>query len=144
MAVVNPAKVSDVPPVTTSDVSVSVVLAEMRSTSVSLAPISDPLPVHPETVKVLPPPLVSVRFAVVIPLNVSTMGPAVSDVDVSVNPELLDAATVPVLPLSNPLPVQPFSVNVWPEPVAVRLATKMPDKLSDMPSVDVSDVLARV
>ena len=96
-------------------------------------------------VKVLPPPLrVSVRLAVVIPLKVSDMGPAVSEVGVRVKPEAFDAATVAVVPVSDPVPVQPVTVNVCPAPVTARLAVVIPLKVSDMPSVDASDVLVNV
>ena len=60
-------------------------------------------------------------------------------------PALLVAVTVPVaVPVSEPLPVQPLTVNVLPLLVAVRLAVVMPVKPSDMPSVDDSEVLVRV
>ena len=49
------------------------------------------------------------------------------------------------MPLSVPLPVQPVTVKVLPLPaVSVRLAVVMPLKPSDMPSVEDSEVLARV
>ena len=46
--------------------------------------------------------------------------------------------------VSDPLPVQPLTVNVLPALVAVRLAVVMPLRPSDMPSVDDSEVLVSV
>ena len=107
-------------------------------------PASLPPPVQPVTVNVLPPLPVSVRLAVLIPLKVSDIGPAVSEVGERVKPDAFDAATVAVVPVSNPLPVQPLSVKVCPAPVTARLATVIRVKPSDMPSVDDSDVLVNV
>ena len=69
----------------------------------------------------------------------------VSDVLVRVKPALLLAVTMPVaVSVSDPLPVQPLTVNVLPVLVAARLAVVIPLKPSDMPSVDDSEVLVRV
>ena len=46
--------------------------------------------------------------------------------------------------VSDPLPVQPLTVNVLLALVAARLAVVMPLRPSDMPSVEDSEVLVRV
>ena len=69
LAVVMPLKASDMPSVDDSDVLVKRVAGALaRRHGVRAVPVSDPLPVQPLTVKVLPLP-VSVRLAVVIPLK---------------------------------------------------------------------------
>ena len=83
--------------------------------------VSDPPPVQPLTVKVLPP-VVSVRLAVVNPLSVR-VGSPVTAREVLVN--VVFAATVSTRvsgePVSVPLPVQPVMVKVLPpELAAVR------------------------
>ena len=69
LAVVKPLSVRVGSPVTASDVLVNVAFAATVSTRVSAVPVSVPFPVQPLTVKVLPPELVSVRLAVVMPLK---------------------------------------------------------------------------
>ena len=92
--------------------------------------VSDPLPVQPLTVKVLPP-AVSVRLAVVNPLKVN-VGPPVTASDVFARTTLLGHAVHQGLvePLSVPLPVQPVTVKVCVLPLSVRLAVVIPLKLS--------------
>ena len=46
--------------------------------------------------------------------------------------------------VSDPLPVQPLTVNVFVALVAARLAILMPARPSAIPSVDDSEVLVRV
>ena len=107
--------------------------------------VSDPLPVQPLTVKVLPP-AVSVRLAVVNPLKVNVAPPATAS-EVLARTTLLDttSARVSVVPLSVPPPVQPVTVKVLPpEPLSVRLAVVIPTKPSDIPSVEDSELLASV
>src|SRR5208283_917383 len=98
-------------------------------------------------VKVLPPDeLLSVRLAVVIPLKPSVM-PSVEDSEmlVRVKPAFLAAVTMPdAASVSDPLPVQPLTVNVLLELVAARLAVVMPLRPSAMPSVEDSEVLVKV
>jgi hypothetical protein len=143
--VVIPLKVKVGMPVTASEALVKVTLDDTLSTRLSDEPLSDPLPVQPLMVKASPPPLlVSVRLAVLIPLKDSDIGPAVSEVGERVKPDAFDAATVAVVPVSDPLPVQPLSVKVCPAPVTARLATVIRVKPSDMPSPDASDVLVNV
>ena len=107
--------------------------------------VSEPLPVQPLTVKMLPP-AVSVRLAIVIPLKVN-VAPPVTASDVFARTTLLDtlSARVSDVPLSVPLPVQPVTVNVLPpEPLSVRLAVVIPLRPSDMLSVEDSKLLASV
>ena len=76
--------------------------------------VSDPLPVQPLTVKVLPP-AVSVRLAVVNPLKVN-VGRPVTASDVLARTTLAETLStrVSAVPLSVPLPVQPVMVKVLP------------------------------
>ncbi len=115
LAVGNPLNVRVGNPVTAREVLVNVVFAATVSTRVSGEPVSVPFPVQPLMVKVLPPEPVSVRLAVVIPLKPSAM-PSVEDSDVlvRVNPPFSLAVTMPVaVSVSEPLPVQPLTVNVF-------------------------------
>src|SRR5271157_2196062 len=94
----------------------------------------------------LPLVAVVVRLAVVIPLK-ETAIPSVefSELLVRVKPAFLLAVTMPdAVSVSDPLPVQALTVNVLLELVAVRLAVVIPLKPSDMPSVEDSELLARV
>ena len=128
-------------PVTASELAARVTAVETLSTTVSPVPLSLPAPVHPLIVKVLPPPLESVRFAVLMPVNERDIGPAVSELAVSVKPDGFDAARVDDVPVSEPFPVQPVSVKVCPLLVMERLAVAIPLRLSDMPSAEDNDEL---
>ncbi len=145
-AVVIPLRVKFGSPVTASNVLLSVVFTATVSTRVSAVAVSVPFPVQPLTVNVLPPGLVSVRLAVVIPLKpivVPMLG--VSEALVKVNPAFSLAATIPVpVSVSDPPPVQPLTVNVLPFVVAARLAVVMPVRPSDMPSVEDREPLVSV
>ena len=83
--------------------------------AVAALSVSDPLPVQPLTVKVLPP-AVSVRLAVVNPLKVSVGRPVTASDVVGQD----DAGRrrcppgSPTYPFSVPLPVQPVTVKVLP------------------------------
>src|SRR5271157_3822044 len=146
LAVVNPLSVRVGRPVTASEALVNVAFAVTVSTRVSGVPVSVAFPVQPLTVNVLPPEPESVRLAVVMPLRPSIM-PSVekSDVLVRVKPAFLLAVTMPVaVSVSDPLPVQPLTVNVLLALVAARLALVMPLRPSAMPSVEDSEVLVRV
>src|SRR5438105_4548831 len=71
-------------------------------------PASEPVPVQPLTVKVLPPiPLVSARSARVIPLRLSARLPELSVVLDRLKPAALLAATVAAVPVREPPRVQP-------------------------------------
>src|SRR5271157_2263012 len=146
LAVVNPLRLSDIVPAV-SLVLVRVKPALSNTVAVSAVPFSVPLPAQPMMVKVLPPELVSVRLAVVIPVRPSAM-PSVEDSEVllRVKLALLIAATVSVmdaLSVSDPVPVQPLTVKVLPPAVSVKLAVVNPLRLSDIVPA-VSLVLARV
>src|SRR5271157_2531081 len=133
-------------PVTAREVLVNVVFPITVSTKVSAVPVSNPFPAQPVMVKVLPPELVSVRLAVVMPLKETAMPSVdISEVLVRVKPAFLLAVTMPVaVSVSEPLPVQPLTVNVFVALVAARLAVVMPLRPSAMPSVEDSEVLVRV
>ena len=59
-------------------------------------------------------------------------------------PDSLTVAVAVVLPVSEPPPVQPLTVNVLPEAVADRLAVAIPLRPRLIPSVEDSAVLDRV
>ncbi len=146
MAVGNPLSVRVGSPVTAREVLVNVAFTATVSARVSAEPVSVPFPVQPVMVKILPPEPVSVRLAVVIPLRDTPMPSVdISDMLVRVKPPFLLAVMMPVaVSVSDPLPVQPLTVNVLLALVAARLAVVMPLKPSDMPSVEDNDVLVRV
>src|SRR5580658_1521949 len=107
--------------------------------------VSDPLPVQPLTVNVLPL-LVAARLAVVMPLKVK-LAPPVTTREVLASATLLKrvSARISEVPLSVPLPVQPVTVKVLPPaPLSVRFAVVIPLRPGDMPSVDVNEALVRV
>lgn len=81
-----------------------------------------------------------------MPLKPSVMPSVeVSEVLVRVKPAFLLAVTMPVaVSASDPPPVQPLTVNVLPELVAARLAILIPLRPSAMPSVEDSELSARV
>src|SRR5271157_2475690 len=139
-------KVSDIVPAVTkalARVKLALLIAATVSVMDALS-VSDPVPVQPLTVKVLPP-AVSVKLAVVNPLRLSDIVPAVSLVLVRVKPALSNTVAVSAVPFSVPLPAQPMMVKVLPpELVSVRLAVVIPVRPSAMPSVEDSEVLLRV
>src|SRR5262249_13355271 len=96
--------------------------------------VSAPPPVQPPTVKVWPPVgVLSVRWAVAIPLRLNVAPGAVNCALVSVNEPAAESATVPVpaLAVSDPVPVQPVRVNVLLVELApVSFATVIPLRLS--------------
>ena len=95
------------------------ILLAVTVSPVAAVPVSDPLPVQPLTVKVLPP-AVSVRLAVVIPLKVSVGSPVTaSDVLVKVKLAATASTTVSACRSASPVPVQPVTVKVLP-PAACR------------------------
>ena len=146
LAVVIPLSVRVGSPVTASEVLVSVVLAATVSTRMSPGgPVSVPFPLQPLMLNVLPPELVSERSAVVIPLRPSDMLPEFSVELVKLKPAFALAVTIPVaVSESDPLPVQPLTVNVLLALVAARLAVVMPKRPSVMPSVEDREVLLSV
>src|SRR5271166_3223209 len=134
-------------PVTAREVLVNVVFPITVSTKVSAVPVSDPFPAQPVMVKVLPPELVSVRLAVVMPLKETAMPSVdISEVLVRVKPALLLAVTVSVMDalfVRDPLPVQPLTVKVLLPAVSVRLAALNPLNVNVGSPVTASDVFAR-
>ena len=120
-------------------VKLALLLADTVS-AVAAPSVSDPLPVQPLTVKVLPP-AVSVRLAVVNPPKVNVGRPVTATATFLASVTLLDTLSTRVSaePLSVPLPDQPVMVNVLPPAVSVKLAVVIPLKPSVMPSVEESD-----
>ncbi len=133
LAVVIPFKPSDMPSVDETKLLARVKPALLVAARVSDVPASEPAPVQPLTVNVLPPALVSVRLAVVIPLRLSDVVPEVSLVLVKVKPAFSDTVAVSPMPVKDPVPGQPLTMKVLPPAlVSVKLATAIPLKPSDM------------
>src|SRR5271157_3286758 len=103
------------PSVDDSDVLVRLkpaLLLAVTVSAVAALSASDPLPVQPPTVKVLPP-AVSVRLAMVNPLKVK-VGRPVTASDPVARVTLVDTLSTKVsddVPLSVPFPVQPVMVK---------------------------------
>src|SRR5262249_13113927 len=102
---------------------VNVVLTLFVAVTTPEEPLSEPLPVQPLTVKVCLPP-VSVRLAVLIPLKVKDIVPALSAELARGDPAVLLATTVPVPDgaVNRPLPVQPLTLKelAVPWPAIIR------------------------
>ncbi len=136
LAVVMPMRPSAMPSVEDREVLVRVkhgcFLLAATVSEVAALSVSDPLPVQPLTVKVLPP-VVSVKLAVVNPFKVS-VAPLVTATEVLARATLFDTLFTKVseVPLSVPLPVQPVTMKLLPPvPLSVRLAVANPVKPSD-------------
>ena len=98
-------------------------------------------------VKVSEPPE-SVRLAVAIPPRPSDM-PSVEESEVSVNVKLalflaVTMSPVAELSVSEPAPVQPLTVNVFPPVVSVRFATVSPLRVRVGSPLTTRDALVRV
>ena len=106
------------PSVDDSEVLVSVkppLLLAVTVSAVAALSVSDPVPVQPLTVKVLPP-AVSVRLAVVIPLRVRVGMPGHRQRGIGQRGVGRHRCPpgCPAMPVSDPLPVQPVMVKVLP------------------------------